>query len=305
MAYLETLRLCQRRPKLETFLKWTSVTKRDLPNYFQASSITGGNLPPKQHMNDNLLEFENKVMSRGFLITVKRQANSALAYVVQKQIDDASDKMKSSSEPDKRKAVHESNLKHAYACYLRLHCTKDDLKKHRAFSYGGDTIREVDTLCNAYLALGDSKKFDNTGFGDWSGGARKSSILDAALGKCRILFPSTSGSFFSKKLTTKSKRGVGDDDAGDDDDLTSPSKRKQPGQGKRVVSYEVAVPESLEEGDTFLTAVKVGGATQKVKLTVPKGSPSTLRFKLTTPTKKADDGSSPPQKKAKNAVTED
>jgi hypothetical protein len=275
---------------LETFLKWTSVTQRDLPSYFQASALTGGNPPAKPHTHDNLLQVGKQLMSSGFLMSVKRQANSALAYVILQQIgesDDASDKKKAS----------ENNLKHAYACYLRLHCTKDDLKKRRAFSYGGDTIREVEALCQAYVGLDGVEKVKD--FGDWSGGARKSHIVDAALEKCRTLFPSTSGSFFSKKLSTKSKKG---EDPADD---AAPKPKEPPSGGGGEASskqYEVAVPSKLKEGDTFLTAVKVGDATRKVKLTVPKGRPSTLRFKLSTGIPR--DGS-PPRKKSKKAKTDD
>jgi hypothetical protein len=49
------------------------------------------------------------------------------------------------------------------------------------------------------------------------------------------------------------------------------------------VSFEVTVPQNLIAGDTFLTAVKVGDTSRKVKLTVPEGNPSSLRFTLNVP----------------------
>ena len=162
-------------------------------------------------------------------------------------------------------------------------------KKARAFSYGGDAIQEVEALCQTYLLLEEVKV---NSFGDWSNGARKSLIFDAALEKCRRLFPSTSGSFFSPKATRpkyndKKKRDDKEEEEKDKEASNRPtSKRKGEDNSQRVVCYEVSVPQELSVGDIFLTSVKVGDSTRKVKLTVPEGRPTTLRFKLSPATKK-------------------
>jgi hypothetical protein len=213
------------------------------------------------------------VKSSGFLISAKRQANSAFADVILHEMSE------SNSSSDRKKAA-ENHLKHAYACFLRLHCTKDDLRKSRAWKYGGESIREVEAVCQASLLLGDVKAVSSD-FGDWSGGARKSAIFDAALEKCRSLFPSLSGSFFSKKAAVKGKKGKESSEA----IPSSGSKRKEPGDAEEMtkVSFEVTVPQDLVAGDTFLTGVKVGDTTRKVKLTVPEGNPASLRFALNVP----------------------
>jgi hypothetical protein len=250
------------------------MTRRDLPSYFQASALAQGATPEKSHAHDCLLAKGRSLTSLGFLISAKRQTNSALADVI---LHELSEKSKTSAE---------NQLKHAYACFLRLHCTPEDLKKSRSFRYGHSAIREVDAVCQAYFALGEGKTI-HSNVPDWSGGGQKSAIFEAALEKCRSLFPSLTGGFFSKKETSKSKKG-------DDVDSAEPN---APGAGKRKstgetmkVSFEVAVPNNLAAGNTFLTTVKYGNQqTKKVKLTVPKGHPKTLRFTLKVP-KETDAG---------------
>jgi hypothetical protein len=262
---------------LETFLKGASATRRDLPSYFQASALAQGGSPEKSHVHDCLLAKGRSLTSLGFLVSTKRQANSALADVILQELS------------EKSKTSAENQLKHAYACFLRLHCTSEDLKKSRSFRYGQSAIREVDAVCQAYFALGEGKTI-RSNVPDWSGGGQKAAIFEAALEKCRSLFPTLTGGFFSKKETSKSKKG-------DDVESADPN---PPGAGKRrsidstgetmKVSFEVAVPNNLAAGNTFLTTVKYGNQqTKKVKLTVPKGHPKTLRFTLKVP-KETDAG---------------
>ena len=57
-------------------------------------------------------------------------------------------------------------------------------------------------------------------------------------------------------------------------------------------SFEVAVPKGLKSGDTFLTSVKVGDSEPiKVKLTVPDGDHSSLRFNMNVPKTSIEKGS--------------
>ena len=81
-AYLETLRLCNRRGELEIFLKWAYAAQRDLPSYFAASAAVGCQKPEHGHTHDCLLLRSHDLSSRHFLTAVKRQVNSALASVI-------------------------------------------------------------------------------------------------------------------------------------------------------------------------------------------------------------------------------
>ena len=217
----------------------------------------------------------------GLLRTVKRQANSAFADVIIQELSDT-------SKTANAKGIVELFLKPAYACFLRLHCTLEDLERTRAWKYGQEAIREVDALLQAFFALGENKSIQSD-VSNWSGGGQKSAVLKAALEKCRHLFPTLSGSFFSKKAVAKSKKGDSGDSVEDTDEGREKRKLVEPSQVTKV-SFEVAVPQDLVAGNTFLTTVKVGDETKKVKLTVPNGNPSTLRFTLKIPKPPDDSG---------------
>jgi hypothetical protein len=267
-AYIESLRLCNRRSELEQLMKWISGSKRDLPNFFQTSALAGGTAPPKSHINENLLKVDDSLQSSGFLLSSKRQLNSAFANVLMNEFSNDI----SISTSDLKKTA-DTNLKHAYACYLRLHCSEEYLRKTKAMKYGVGSIREVEVLCQAFLNTKYAQA-SSSQVNDWSGGARKSTIFQNALEKCKALYPSLSSNFLYKHLHNKSK---------DKEAATSGNKRKMPSEQKEKskISFDVSVPENLNAGDTFLTTVRYGeNLTKKVKLTVPEGNPSTLRFTL-------------------------
>eukprot|EP00529_Nitzschia_sp_RCC80_P002239 CAMPEP_0113477134 /NCGR_PEP_ID=MMETSP0014_2-20120614/20044_1 /TAXON_ID=2857 /ORGANISM="Nitzschia sp." /LENGTH=1982 /DNA_ID=CAMNT_0000370205 /DNA_START=75 /DNA_END=6023 /DNA_ORIENTATION=- /assembly_acc=CAM_ASM_000159 len=204
-AYIETLHLCDRRGDIETFMRWLYAAKMDLPAYFQASAKAGGEKPAKSQAHDSLLVIggdESSIASQSLILSSKRQANSNLADVL---IHEMSEAMIQS--PSEYKKVAESFLKHSYASYLRLNCTPRDLKRVRAWRYGADTVREVEALCQAWANLGHNDA-NTEDFGEWSGGSRKSAIFDAALSRCREMYPALSTTFFSKKSAPKSKKGT-------------------------------------------------------------------------------------------------
>ncbi len=285
-GYLESLRLSRRRGKLETFLKLASTCRRDLPGYFQASALVGGGVPAKSHVNDPLLVIDNCLTHYSFLRAVKRQANSAFADVLIHEMSERSFRNSSSEE----QKLAESYLKFSYASYLRLNCSTQDLTKMRGWKYGTESIREVEAMCQAYLGIEDETgdAIDNGSFGDWSGGGRKVLIFENALAKCKAIFPTLSGAFFSKKATASAKTRKG---SKEEDVVGGGEKRKDPDgdPGMTKMSFEVAVPVGLSAGDSFFTTVKVGEATKKLRLTVPKSNPSTLLFHVPVPQEDVDD----------------
>lgn len=254
-------------------MKLLASSKRDLPNYFQTSAMVGVGAPPKSHVGESLLNVDESLMSLGFIISAKRQGNSALADLILKDLSDSNEGIS--------KKTAEVNIRQAYACYLRLHCSEDDLKKTPAMKYGVASIREVEALCKAYLSTEyvNAARIESN---DWSGGARKSSIFAAALETCRSQFPTVTGNFLFKNLSKSKEKGK--------EGTTAGSKRKKLAEssdssGKsNNMSFEVSVPQNMTAGDTFLTVIKFGeSSTKKVKLTVPEGNPSTLRFSLKVP----------------------
>jgi hypothetical protein len=298
-AYIESLRLNQRRSQLESFLKTILSSKRDLALHFQASAKALGGVGEKPHTHDSLLPKRSSALSTCFLTTIKREANSAFAEVLQIEIS------KASNDPKK---VSDFYLKQAYACYLRLNCSVEDLQKLKDWKYGRLTIHEVEALCQAYFALGESKSPKKKNLMDWSGGATsKADILKSAVAKCRELIPNVTVNYFTKNTMTKARKAAATvEEPSAPDNNPSPSasgKRKLEAEksqdsdkklsgddGPKKQYFEVKVPEDLESGSTFFTTVTLAGVSKKVKLTVPDGKPSSLRFSLPIPAKKAKMG---------------
>lgn len=299
-AYLEALHLCNRRSETETFLKWLYGSKRDHPSNFWAGAMNDGEKPTISHVQDPLLMAESgnsSLMSRSFLLSSKRRANSVLADILIYEVSNLTSATASKQYSDGLK-VSEVYLKNAYACYLRLNCSIEDLKRLRAFKYGSNSIQEVEALCQAYLCGGEDgdESLSGNDFGDWTGGGRKLAIFKNALSKCKKLFPTLSGHNFFGKSKAKKGKSTQASVPDPDDNQQSPKKRKAPSsndsssdksvleENTKKVSFEVAVPTGLKSGDTFLTSVKVADSEPiKVKLTVPEGNHSTLRFNLKVP----------------------
>lgn len=271
-AYIESLRLCGNRSELETLLRWISSSKRDLPSLFCTSALAGGGRPDKSHTNDSLLIKSRSLSSFHLLTGLKRRANSAMAFVLKEEL--------LSKESTVR--YPENHLRLAYACFLRLNCTVKQLKKTRAWKHEPGGVSEAEALTQAYLKLGHTKNIVADP-NDWSGGGQKAAVLEAALQKCKELFPSVSGAFYSKKAIQKSK-SQGDSECKDGSERATPA---QLSGTKR--SFEVEVPEGLGEGETFTTTIGAGGNNKKkVKLTVPAGKPRMLRFSIDLSTQATD-----------------
>ena len=260
-AYIECLRLCARRKELETVLRWTSTAVRDLPAYFAASALVQGSKPQRSHTLDSLLLKGRSLSPHFFLTVVKRQANSALAFVVLQDLK---------ANSDNEQSFLENQLKLAYACFLRLNCDPKILSKSRAWKYhrknGAKDV--VEALTTAYSLIENRQRLSGVPC-DWSGESQLTSTLQLALQKCKEMFPAVSGKFYMTKKTTTPKKSA-----------------PEPVGGKEVTSektFVVSVPPDLSEGETFMASIKVGTTSKKVRLTVPSGNASSLRFNLQVP----------------------
>lgn len=291
-AYVDCLRLCRRKNKLETFLKWTVTCKRDLPALFRASAMLKGGKPSKPHHRDRLLSKNSCLSSLGFLHVVKRQTNSAIASVT---IHDLSAPPNKNDE--KAQAQVLERLKTSYACFLRLNSSVRDVERSRAWKFSRDSIPEVDALCRAFLAMNNHKDV-HTQEHNWSGGAQKIAVLNAALEMCQEQFRGLSSSLHAMsakrrnqsagKTKKPSKHRSGPHSPSNPPgslprkDLVGRNKRKHGGENK-TVPFVVSVPAGLSSGDTFQTSVRLGEVLKQVKLTVPPGKPSKLKFSLNAP----------------------
>lgn len=264
-AYLESLRLCNKRSDVETFLKWSLSCQRDLPSFFAASALTKGSAPKKPHADDCLLVDVRCLTSFHFLTTVKRQANCCLAAVISHEMQQST---------SSANAENESFLKSAYACFLRLNCTPDALIKSPTWKYhhrsSAGTIGDVvESLTAAYLRMNKDKPLSGP-LSDWSGESQTVTLLKAALTKCKTQFPNLSGTFYSKQ-----KR--------------SPKKKRKEKLVKK--SFDVTVPAGLKAGDSFVVNLEVQGEQRKIRLTVPDSETpvQVMRFSLQVPEEKEDD----------------
>lgn len=272
-AYLDCLRLCNRKNELEAFFRWTSSCKRDLPSYFAASALAAGGKPEQAHSRDSLLIKGRLMASHHFLTTVKRQCNSAVASVLLHQATTAD------SSQDTKAA--ENHLKAAYACFLRLNCGADDLTRGRAVKFHRKAagVEEIIELLTATFLKVNKDQPVSGPRSDWSGEGQKTDVLRLALEKCKVLFPTLSGALFSRKRSPKPKK------TDDSSPATGKKRPRDPSPRKSTTkrSFEVKVPAGLSAGDHFLVSVRASGVEKKVKLTVPEGTPATLRFALEVP----------------------
>jgi len=264
-AYIDTLRLCKKRNKIEALLQSIASAPRDLPSLFQASALAKGGPPESPHTKESLLVKKRSLVSSGFLRNAKREANSALATTLLQDISSGDSK------------AQEETLKAAYACFLRLNCSVDELRRTRAWKFGQASIPEADALCQAYLARKDHKDV-RTEASNWIGGAQKNAVLKAALEKCQVLFPQLGKDLYGKRKARSRSKTKATDSAPSSEAPSSSRKRKEP---EAAQTFAVSVPENLNEGDKFEATVQLAdGSNKKIRLTVPSGKPQKLQFTL-------------------------
>ena len=278
-AYIDSLCICRRRKELDLFLSWTNSCSRDLPSHFAESALLEGGAPTTSPTFDCLVTHDRSIASFYFLKSVRRLANCALAKVLLVDMNDHSPRK--SLKPVETVKFFETQLKIAYACFLRLNISFEDMVNRRTLLYEKNSglIDVIEALIVAFTSTYDeAKTCSYVDPFDWSGESQLITTAVVALQKCKELYPSLSRNFSFTRQRAPPK-------------LKSPpfsvsSKRKL--SNHETKSFEVAIPDGLTEGDTFLTSIMIGDATKRVRLTVPSESASSLRFSLEVPIKDAN-----------------
>lgn len=294
-AYTEILKLCQRTDTLEALFNTVANSKKDLPSLFQFSVITSNGVTPELSPLKECLFKGNLLHAGGLLKDLKRDLNRALASIILKECHSEGN--------------NGNLLKRAYACYLRLNTTPENIMKTRSWKYNTETLPEVEALCQAYLLRpGNKKSQELKQPSNWSGESKKAIFLKAALEECEKLFPTLKNTLYKRnklKRTVVNKTDDNEDssNAPPPPPTTSESKKRSSSgasaESSSVQQFMVDVPPGLEEGEKFETTVKVGSQMKTLRLTVPVGRPSKLKFSLRVPSNADDDDNTtqPPNKR--------
>jgi len=270
-AYVDALRLCKRISILDNLMQSFVTSKRDVPSFYQASARAKGGIPETLHTRDSLLKGRS-LESMGFLRDVKRRVNNALAEIIL---------------VDKQNAGKVDLLKRAYACFLRMNVSVEEIEKTLAWRYGRGSIPGAEALCQVFMSHVESKDLSYES-SNWSGKSKKSGTLRAALKKCSESFPSLKTSVYTKKKKKSTPKATGD--RNDD------GSRKRPLGDDSSVQFLVEVPDGLAVGDKFETSVLLGNQMKTIRLTVPEGNPPKLKFSLKLPNESNEE---PPDKRPK------
>jgi len=261
-AYTETLKLCRRTSTLEALFNNVANSRQDLPSLFQASAVSKDVAPDLSPLRECLLK--NTFFNAGGLLRdVKRDINRALASII----------IKECNSEDKNNTL----LKRSYACYLRLNTTPEAITKTRSWKYNTESLPEVEALCQVYLARPKTQELQQPC--DWSGESKKAVFFRAALKECETSFPTLKSTLYKRN---KIKR-ISASKSEDQEDSAPPQSKKRPASDSSVQQFMVDVPPGLEEGEKFETTVKLGSKMKTLRLTVPVGRPSKLKFSLKVP----------------------
>eukprot|EP00978_Attheya_sp_CCMP212_P004084 scaffold8837_cov54-Attheya_sp.AAC.2 len=282
VAFIDCMKLCKSSDRLETFIQWTSSCGRDLPAYYEASAAAKGGIPKENHSKDCLMDGSGA----GFLWSVKSYANRAFAEVIMQQLSEAGER------PASENVSHW--LQQSYACYKRLNCSIGDVQQytHRLSSR---PIPEVETLCRIYISGGEDEN-DITDDGqdseeDWTRG-RKVALLRAALSRCKKKFPTVLVANQTRRKRPKSvdvslkenagtsvltASGEGPDNIHAGIDEVGDTRRN------KLIRLMASVPAGLRVDDTFEVKVRIESFTTRVKLTVPPGNPTKVKFSVEVP----------------------
>eukprot|EP00985_Skeletonema_marinoi_P031466 scaffold37702_cov155-Skeletonema_marinoi.AAC.5 len=135
-AFIDTMVLCKRRDKIETFLSWAVSSSQDIPGFYEASAMTfqGGN------PGNSLLS------GSGFLTKVQRAAMIALAKMVLQDLA----LMKKDGINEKARKLLKDDFKLSHNLFLRLNSTPEEILRA---AHSNKPLDEVVAFCRCYLSI--------------------------------------------------------------------------------------------------------------------------------------------------------
>jgi hypothetical protein len=287
-AYIDTLMHVRKGNALESLYQQMLSTKRDLPSHYQASALVQGDIPDPSHVKECLIGKIGFFQQNSFLTNLKRHINRALACIAIKELPLVGN--------------YDDHLKKCYIYFLRLNCGCDDVVKLMPLRYGSVSIPEVDAVCRSYLRNADERDFLFC-TSNWSSNPNKAHLFRQAIKKCEELYPGIAKCLYRKskikKIASELIREPGDEEskgqgfgpesesAGEPRDdpscelaLESDESNNEMSLEDKVHHFVVDVPQDMDVGDKFETQINVGGRVKTIRLTVPSGPPTKIKFSL-------------------------
>jgi len=262
-AYIQCLEKVDARSDLETFLKWVQGSKRDLPSYFAMSANPSDNSKKhRPHTEDPLLRSSGSLKADLFLTTVKRLGNVALAKIIGRELRD-------------KETTSAEDVKTMYACYLRLNSRPSECVKR---SFYDDPLHGPKPIVSGLISvLQRHKSISVLSQGGWGTSDHLRATFRAVVAECKSMFP-----HFKSGFPTKRKPKRKEPPKEENIEAVKEVEATQEPAPKKTKMYEVTIPDGLSEGNTFVSIIRDGANERSVRLTVPAGRQSTLRFELPT-----------------------
>lgn len=171
-AFIDCMKLCERKDKIEELLTNSTAGNWDLPGFYEASaSLQGGEIG--KHFKYPLLAGSG----RGFLTKVKRAAISALGEMILRDL--AALKQKGVDNEGKVKLIQLFKL--SYSLFRRMNTSSKDIVEYTT-KWG--PLQVVNALGKCYMSIQSGYRISNTSFDEMDSDTL-CSIIEGAVAKAK------------------------------------------------------------------------------------------------------------------------
>ena len=265
-AFIDTMKLCQKRTILESFIKWCYSTSCDLPSFYNTTVEGEGDNLQNSHSFDNLFLRET-----GLIYLAIKYTNAAMAETICYEIDQIQNQK---MDEDKWSKKLNELMGEAFQSFLRLNCPiNSSLWQSSKIKYkvSNGKVMEVEALCKVFIAL-KGIALSAAAKMTWE---QKMLILRSALREAKSLFPAMALKSESMRHRKKRKQI----DFSDINKVNQPEEEPETSSRKIVVR----VPENLREGETFYVTVE-GGEWFSRMIQLKATTTKRISFNLDVPT---------------------
>jgi hypothetical protein len=155
-AYLDCMRVSERKDRIESVLNWTTTSNQDLAGFYEASAALRGGDPGK-HIKLSLLS--GSTGSNGFIAKVKRNTSQALAEIILRDLAH----MKKDGIDINGKMKLTAHFKLAHNLFQRLNSSCKEVVE---FIRTVKPLAEAEALGKCYLSIQAGYRISSTDFSD-------------------------------------------------------------------------------------------------------------------------------------------